>query len=51
MMDLDLDAEHDRPSNPLDLIERLAALNNWTFDRDSDDELSVAVAVPRLTDA
>jgi hypothetical protein len=44
MMDLDLDAELDRPSNPLDLIERLAALNNWTFDRDSDDELSVAVS-------
>ncbi|MBN9446478.1 MAG: YbjN domain-containing protein, partial [Bosea sp.] len=43
MMDLDLDAESDRPSNPLDLIERLAALNHWSFDRDSDDELSVAV--------
>ena len=43
MMDLELDGELDRPSNPLDLIERLAALNNWSFDRDSDDELSVAV--------
>jgi hypothetical protein len=43
MMDLDLDAETERPSNPLDLIERLAALNDWSFDRDSDDELSVAV--------
>lgn len=38
-----MDAERDRPSNPLDLIERLAALNDWSFDRDSDDELSVAV--------
>ena len=43
MMDLDMDAELDRPSNPLDLFERLAALNDWAFDRDSEDELSVAV--------
>ncbi|CAM5764993.1 YbjN domain-containing protein [Bosea minatitlanensis] len=43
MMDLDMDADFDRPSNPLDLFERLAALNDWTFDRDSDDELSVSV--------
>ena len=42
-MDLDMDADLDRPSNPLDLFERLASLNNWTFDRDSDDELSVSV--------
>ncbi|MCU4180987.1 YbjN domain-containing protein [Bosea sp. BH3] len=43
MMDLDMDADQDRPSNPLDLFERLASLNDWTFDRDSEDELSVAV--------
>jgi hypothetical protein len=43
MMDLDLDADLDRPANPLDLFERLASLNDWTFDRDSEDELSVAV--------
>lgn len=43
MMEFELDAELDRPSNPLDLIERLAALNSWAFDRDSDDELSVSV--------
>jgi hypothetical protein len=43
MIDLDMDAELDRPSNPLDLIERLAALNDWSFDRDSEDELSVSV--------
>ncbi len=43
MMDLDLDTDTKRPSNPLDLIERLAALNDWSFDRDSDDELSVSV--------
>jgi hypothetical protein len=43
MIDLDMDAELDRPSNPLDLFERLAALNDWSFDRDSEDELSVSV--------
>ncbi|WP_353185679.1 type III secretion system chaperone family protein [Bosea sp. (in: a-proteobacteria)] len=43
MMDLDMDADFDRPSNPLDLFERLASLNDWTFDRDSEDELSVSV--------
>lgn len=43
MIDLDLDADQDRPANPLDLIERLAALNDWSFDRDSEDELSVSV--------
>jgi hypothetical protein len=43
MIELDMDAELDRPSNPLDLFERLAALNDWAFDRDSEDELSVAV--------
>lgn len=43
MIDLDLDAELDRPGNPLDIVERLAVLNDWSFDRDSDDELSVSV--------
>jgi len=43
MMDLDLNVDTLRPSNPLDLVERLAALNDWSFDRDSDDELSVSV--------
>jgi hypothetical protein len=43
MIDLDLDAELDRPGNPLDLVERLAVLNDWSFDRDSEDELSVSV--------
>lgn len=43
MMDLDLDADLERPGNPLDLFERLAAFNDWSFDRDSEDELSVSV--------
>jgi hypothetical protein len=43
MMDFDLDTDFERPSNPLDLIEHLAAINSWSFDRDGDDELSVSV--------
>lgn len=41
MMEFDLELE--RPANPLDTVERLACLNEWSFDRDSDDEISVAV--------
>ncbi len=41
MMDLEL--ETTREVSPLDCIERLAALNNWSFDRDDDDEISVSV--------
>jgi hypothetical protein len=41
---LDLDIETDRSFHPLDVVERLASLNNWSFDRDGDDEISVIVA-------
>jgi hypothetical protein len=41
MMDLELETA--RAVSPLDCIERLAALNNWSFDRDDDDEISVSV--------
>lgn len=41
---MDLDYELDRNANPLDTVERLACLNDWSFDRDSDDEISVAVS-------
>ena len=40
MQDLDLD----RMNHPLDIIERLATLNDWSFDRDGEDEISVNVA-------
>ena len=33
-----------RSENPVDVIERLAALNEWSFDRDDDDEISISVA-------
>ena len=39
-----IEAEATRTENPVDIIERLAALHNWTFDRDEEDEISIAVA-------
>jgi hypothetical protein len=41
---LDTDIELDRPNHPLDIIERLAAINDWAFDRGTEDEISVIVA-------
>jgi hypothetical protein len=41
---LDLDHDLDRSTHPLDVIERLATLNDWSFDRDGDDEMSVIVS-------
>jgi hypothetical protein len=40
---IDLDFEMARAASPLDCMERLAALNDWSFERDGDDELSLAV--------
>lgn len=34
----------DRQENPVDLIERIAATNQWAFDRDEEDEISISVA-------
>lgn len=34
----------DRSEHPVDIIERLAALNEWSFERDEDDEISFSVA-------
>ena len=39
-----IEAEAARTENPVDVIERLAALHNWTFDRDEEDEISIAVS-------
>jgi hypothetical protein len=33
-----------RTEHPVDIIERLAALNEWAFDRDEEDEISISVA-------
>ncbi|MGL4287221.1 MAG: YbjN domain-containing protein [Phreatobacter sp.] len=33
----------DRQVNPVDLVENLAALNDWSFDRSADDEITLSV--------
>ena len=30
--------------NPLDVVERIAAVNDWSFERASDDEITILVA-------
>ena len=39
-----IEVEAARTENPVDIIERLAALHDWTFDRDEEDEISIAVS-------
>jgi hypothetical protein len=39
-----LQFEATRSEHPVDLIERLAAHNQWPFDRDEEDEISITVA-------
>ena len=39
-----IEADVARTENPVDAIERLAALNDWSFDRDDEDEISISVA-------
>ena len=34
----------DRAEHPVDTVERLAAQNEWTFERDEDDEISISAA-------
>jgi hypothetical protein len=34
----------DRPEHPVDVVERLASVNEWAFDRFEDDEISIVVA-------
>ena len=38
-----IEAEVVRTENPVDIIERLAANNAWSFDRDEEDEISISV--------
>src|SRR4051794_3476318 len=33
----------ERAEHPVDIVERLAALNDWVFNRDDDDEISISV--------
>ena len=39
---IDIDTS-DRQSNPVDLVENLAAVNDWTFDRSGDDEITLSI--------
>ena len=32
-------ASDDRPEHPVDVVERMAAVNEWAFDRAEDDEI------------
>lgn len=41
-MDL-IDVEIERIENPLDTVEQLAALNQWSFERSNDEEISISV--------
>ncbi len=36
--------ETDRTEHPVDVVEQIAATNDWTFDRDDEDEISIAVS-------
>jgi hypothetical protein len=38
-----IDTEIERTEHPLDVLERLASSNDWTFDREDADEMSVSV--------
>lgn len=35
--------ETDRPTNPVDTVEQIAAVNDWAFDRSGDDEITISV--------
>jgi hypothetical protein len=39
-----IDFEPDRQSNPVDVIEQIAALNDWSFERAGDDEITISIA-------
>ena len=37
------DFETDTRLNPLDLVERMAALNEWSFERSAEDEITISL--------
>src|SRR5436853_228017 len=39
-----IDVDQERQSNPVDVIEHIAALNDWSFERAGDDEITISVA-------
>ena len=38
-----IESSCDRQSNPVDVVERVAAFNDWCFDRQGDDEIAISV--------
>jgi hypothetical protein len=39
-----IDREEEGRSNPVDVVEHIAALNDWAFERAGDDEITISVA-------
>jgi hypothetical protein len=39
-----IDITEERQSNPVDVVEHIAALNDWSFERAGDDEITIAVS-------
>ena len=39
-----IDMDIDRPANPVDDIEQIAMSNDWTFERSTEDEITISVA-------
>lgn len=39
-----LTIEYEREVNPVDIVEQLASLNEWAFERSDDDEITITVA-------
>jgi hypothetical protein len=42
-IETELEGDTDVPANPVDLVEKLAALNDWAFERTSDRELVLII--------
>ncbi len=39
-----IDVDYERPGNPVDTIETIAAINDWSFERSGEDEITISVA-------
>jgi hypothetical protein len=39
-----IDFDQERLSHPVDVIEQIAALNDWSFERAGDDEITISIA-------
>ena len=39
-----IETEQARTAHPVDVVEHMASLNQWSFDREEDDEISISVS-------